>query len=168
VTEQITAPIPISSPRGQQAVSHIRRLGRADSGHHGGNLLTERGRIVSRNRYKARATMALDGVEAGTCNRDRGADAMLDALREMVTATGPEPPTGLSLFSQPARDPVAALLDAYDEAVDDYGQPAAHGAVELLARIAAAAVTGLAEQRAKDPETTLLRIVRQFGTIDDE
>lgn len=114
-----------------------------------------------------RATMALDEAEAGVRNRDRGADAVLDALREMVTAADAEPSTGLSLFAAPASDPVAELLDAYDEAVDDSGQAAAHGAVELLARVAAAAVRDLAAARAKDPDVVLSRIIRQFGTVDE-
>jgi hypothetical protein len=112
--------------------------------------------------------MALDGVSADARNRDRGADVALDALREMVTATDAEPSTSLSLFADPPGDPVAELLDSYDDAVGEYGEPAAHGAVELLARIAAAAVKELAERRDKDPEKVLLKLARQFGTLNDE
>jgi hypothetical protein len=116
-----------------------------------------------------RATMALDEAQAGVRNRDRGADAVFEALREMVTTPDTEPSTGLSLFSAPTVDPVAEVLHAYDEAVADFGQHAAHGAVELLARVAAAAVHELAaERRTRDPEAVLLRLVRQFGTVDDE
>ena len=112
--------------------------------------------------------MALDGVSAEGRNRDRGAGVALDALREMVTATDAEPSSGLSLFVERAGDPVAELLDEYDEAVEEYGQSAAHGAVELLARIAAAAVKELAERRDKDPEKVLIKLAKQFGQVDDE
>jgi hypothetical protein len=112
--------------------------------------------------------MALDGVSADARNRDRGAGVALEALREMVTATDAEPTLSLSLFSEPAGDPVAELLDSYDEAVEEYGEPAAHGAVELLARIAAAAVKELAARRDKDPEKVLIKLAKQFGQVDGE
>jgi hypothetical protein len=112
--------------------------------------------------------MALDGVSADRQNRDRGAGVAFEALREMVTTTDAEPTLSLSLFSEPAGDPVAELLDSFDEAVEDYGEPAAHGAVELLARIAAAAVKELAARRDKDPEKVLIKLARQFGRVDGE
>src|ERR1051326_3600169 len=102
--------------------------------------------------------MALDGVSADARNRDRGAGLALTALREMVAVSDPEPSTGLSLFAEPPSDPVAQLLAAYDEAVEEYGEPAAHGLVELLARIADAAVKELAQRRGKDPEKVLLKL----------
>ena len=110
--------------------------------------------------------MALDGVSAEERNRDRGAGVAFEALREMVTADDAQPSTGLSLFAEPAGDPVAELLAEYDEAVEEYGWSAAHGAVELLARIAAAAVKELAERRDKDPEKVLVKLAKQFGQVD--
>jgi hypothetical protein len=92
---------------------------------------------------------------------------MLGALREMVGTPVPES-AGLDLFADAPSDPVGDLLAEFDEVVAEYGAPAARGAVELLARIAAAAVGELAERRGTDPEKVLLKIARQFGQVDDD
>jgi hypothetical protein len=122
---------------------------------------------MSRAGRKARATLALDGVTAEGRNQDRGAGAILAALREMVGTPASES-AGLSLFAGLPSDPLGDLLSEFDQVVAEYGAPAARGAVELLARIAAAAVGELAERRGKDPEKVLLKIARQFGEVDDD
>lgn len=121
---------------------------------------------MSKHGRRARATLALDGVHAAGRNRDRGGAIALDALREMVGEADEAPSSGLSLFAGVPSDPVAELISAYDEAIEDYGTAAAHGAVELLARVAAAAVKELAELRRQDPDRVVLRIVRQFGSVE--
>ncbi len=75
-------------------------------------------------------------------NRDVGAGVALEALREMVAAGDAQPSAGLSLFAEPAGDPVAELLDSYEEAVEEYGQAAAHGAVDSKDPAEVAAVVG--------------------------
>ena len=122
---------------------------------------------MSRRGRRARAILALDGVSADGRNRDRGGTAALEALRDMVSPTDTAP-TGLDLFAGPPSNPLGELLAEYDDLVDDYGAPAGRGVVELLARVAAGAVTELAARRERDPERVLLGIVKQFGQVDDE
>lgn len=121
---------------------------------------------MSRYGRKARAVLALDAVASDRRNRDRGASLVLDVLREMLQDDGAAGGGGLKLFAPAPSDPVQELLDEHDELVAAYGAPAMHGALELLARIAAAAVGELAEQRGKDPQKVLVKIARQFGEVD--